>query len=145
MKLVKYNNRVFPNWPSLFDDFFTRDLYSNSVTPGNLVPAVNIQETENDFLVEVAAPGLNKDDFKVEVDNDVLFISAEKTEKSQSKEGDNYTRKEFSYGSFKRSFQLPDTVDNGKINAKYQDGVLRLSIPKREEAKPKPIRQISIS
>ena len=148
MAIVKRTDNLFPTFPSFFDDFFTRDLFDwPKSTVGTSVPAVNIKENTNGYEVEVAAPGLAKDDFHVELDNNVLTISSEKEIKNEEKDQEgNYTRREFSYTSFKRSFTLPnDVVDIEKIDAKYKDGVLKLMLPKKEEAKPKPVRTIKIS
>ncbi len=148
MTLVKRNTGLFPSVPSFFDDFFTRDLFDwPKSNIGASLPAVNIRENEDNYEVEVAAPGLAKDDFHVELNNNVLTISSKKEEKSEEKDKDgNYTRREFSYTSFERSFTLPqDVVDVDKINAKYKDGVLYLALPKKEEAKPKPVKTIKIS
>lgn len=135
-------------WPStsFFDDFLTRDLFdwSGRTNEGGSMPGVNIAESNEHFLVEVAAPGLKKEDFHVELDNDMLVIQAEISQ-SDEKKDDNYTRREFSYQSFKRSFYVPNTVEADKIEAKYVDGILRLVIPKKEEAKKKPVKTISIS
>ncbi len=143
--------RTNPLWPSLntfFDDFITKDFFdsnwSNYSATGTTIPAVNIVETKDDFQVEMAAPGMTKKDFNVELDNDMLTISSVK-EDSRDEQDRSYSRKEFSYQSFKRSFYLPNTVEAENIRARYQDGVLRLVIPKKEEAKTKPVRQISIS
>ena len=148
MTLVKRNRGLFPSTPSFFDDFFTKDLFdwSNS-NLGTSLPAVNISENDENYNVEVAAPGLKKDDFKVEVDNDVLTISSEKKEtKEEANESERYSRKEFKYSSFRRSFALPEgQVDVDKIKAEYKDGILTLGLPKREEVKPQPIRTIKIS
>ena len=109
------------------------------------LPAVNIRETKDDFMIEVAAPGLTKKDFKVNLENDQLTISSERTlEKKDSEE--NYTRKEFSYQSFQRSFSVNEQmVDGDKISAKYCDGILCVTLPKKEEVKPKPAREIKIA
>lgn len=98
------------------------------------VPAVNIAETEDAYEVELAAPGLGKEDFKINVDNDVMTVSAEKKTESDTTEK-HYSKREYSYTSFTRSFTLPDSADQGKIEASYKDGVLRVSVGKREEAK----------
>jgi len=132
-----------------FDDFFTKDLFdwtgwNNWTNEGLTMPRVNIVETNEDFRVEMAAPGMKKEDFHVELDNDILTISAEVKQESSNEE-DNYTRKEFNYQSFKRSFNLPNTVEADKIKAIYRDGILTLQIPKRDEAKKKPVKTISIS
>mgnify|MGYP001565941927 CR=1 FL=1 len=152
MTLAKRNSgsSLFPSFPRLFDDFFTRDLSDwsfNNFSPSNTtLPSVNIKETADDFHVEVAAPGMKKDDFKIELDNEVLKISSEKQTEDESKNGENYTRREFSYQSFMRTFHLPRTVvDESKIKASYSDGVLRIQIPKREEAKKMPPRQIAVA
>jgi HSP20 family protein len=108
------------------------------------LPAVNIKEDDNGFHVEVAAPGLSKEDFNVEVENDVLTIYSEKESKNKTEDSD-YMRREFSYSSFKRTFTLPENVvDVDKVKASYNNGVLNISLPKREEVKPKPARTIKI-
>ncbi|WP_019038029.1 Hsp20/alpha crystallin family protein [Psychroflexus tropicus] len=130
---------------SLFDRFFSNDVFNRDYSETNTtLPSVNIKETEDKFSVEVAVPGFEKKDFNIELNNNDLTISSEKEEKHEDKEGERYTRREFSYQSFKRSFTLPDSVDGEKISAKYTNGVLHVDIPKREEAKPKPARLIEI-
>ena len=138
-----------PTWANFVNEFFNNDLsdwsnrhYSDTNTT---LPAVNIKENTDAFVVEMAAPGMVKDDFKIELNNDLLTISSEKKNENESKEGETYTHREYSYQSFSRSFTLPKTVDAEKISAKYENGVLSLAIPKKEEAKPKPVKQISIS
>ena len=147
MAIIRRSNSLFPSVPSFFDDFFTRDLFdwSNTNTAyGSSLPAVNIKEDDDHFQVEVAVPGLSKDDFKVELENDVLTISSEKEVTNESNE-ENYKRREFSYAAFKRSFSLPENkVDGDKVKARYTDGVLYVTLPKKEEAKPKPVRTIKI-
>jgi HSP20 family protein len=149
MTLVKRSNGLFPGVPSLFDDFVTRDLFGTwpFTTEGSQqasMPAVNVRENENEFHLEVAAPGLKKDDFKIEVDKNVLTISSEKEDHSEEKNG-SYSRREFRYASFKRSFSLPENlVNSDDIKAQYVNGVLEIHLPKREEAKPKPARTIEI-
>jgi HSP20 family protein len=147
MSIVK-RNEFFPGL-SLFDDFFTKDLLnwglSNNSSTNTTIPLVNIKETNDNFEVEMAAPGMNKEDFKVELDGNVLTIISENKDENEVKEGDRYTRREFSYQSFQRSFQLPkEVVDADKIEAKYENGVLRLLVPKKEEAKPRPPKMIQI-
>ena len=107
-------------------------------------PAANIVEQNESFLLEIAAPGLKKDDFKIHLENSVLTISAE-MEDAKKEEGRNYTRKEFYYGSFSRSFTLPKTIDLESIKADYQDGILKVTMPKREEAKLEIKKEIKIS
>lgn len=134
--------------PNLLDDFFGRDLMSNVFDDhtGVSVPAVNVIENNDEFRIEVAAPGLDKKDFKIDLENNVLTISSEKEMKDEETDKNGkFMRREFSYSSFKRSFSMPQSVEAEKINAKHKDGVLYISIPKREEAKQKPPKQISIS
>jgi HSP20 family protein len=124
--------------PSFFDDFFNRPFsnfldYGFPARPLN-VPAVNITERKDDFLVSMAAPGLKKEDFKINLDGNVVTISSEKEEKKEESD-DKITRREFSYSSFERSFSLPDDVNKEKIDARYIDGILELVLPKKEEAK----------
>lgn len=110
------------------------------------IPAVNIKETETGFELELAAPGLKKDQFSIEVDQNLLTISSERKDENESKNAEGtYSRREFSYSAFKRSFTLPETVDSEKIEAQYEDGVLHIAIPKKEEALPKPKRLIEIA
>ncbi len=148
MSLIKREN-YSPTWPGFFNDFLNRDWYDwsnqNFSLTNTTIPSVNIKENENEFEVEMAAPGMTKDDFKIELNNSVLTISSEKQTNNQSKEGENVTRREFSYQSFSRSFTLPVIVETDKITAKYENGLLRVNIPKKEEAKPKPLKQIKVS
>ncbi len=134
--------------PSFFDRFFENDLldYANrSYSDTNTtLPAVNIKESEDSFEVEMSAPGFEKKDFQIELRNRMLTISSEKKVENETKENQNFTRREFSYQSFSRSFTLPEIVEGEKIEAKYANGILRVIIPKKEEAKPKPIKQIKI-
>jgi HSP20 family protein len=147
MTLVKRDVGYVPTISNFFDDFFTRDLFSwpSDSSTGTSIPKVNIYETDSEFHVEMAAPGMKKDDFKVELDNNALTISSQKTTEEEKTEGKNYQRKEFSYLSFQRTFHLPDSAEADKINAKYSDGILNLVIPKKEEAKRKPLKTIKIS
>ena len=149
MTLMKRNGNLLNSFPTLFDDIFNRDLFnwgqSNSSDTNTTIPAVNIKETNDNYEVEVAAPGMTRKDFKVELDGNILTIRSEKSDEKQEGEEGNYTRKEFSYQSFLRTFNLPkDVVDSDKIQAKYSDGVLHLLIPKKEEAKQRPPRLIQI-
>lgn len=109
----------------------------------NRVPSVNISETPDDFRLELAAPGLEKSDFKINLEQKILTISVEKQEQDESRES-NYTKREFSYTAFKRSFNLPDIADSENIRAEYNNGLLRVVIPKREDAKVR-TREIQIS
>lgn len=149
--LIKSNGSLFPAMPSLFDDFFMRDWLDwsngNWKSTGATLPAVNIFETNDDFRIEVAAPGMKRDDFKVELDNNILTISSEKEDNREEKDDrNNYTRREFSYQAFQRSFALPENkVEGEKISARYVDGILHITVPKNEKAKVKPAKQISVS
>jgi HSP20 family protein len=147
MSLIKRNEA---NWlPSVFDDMFKTDWLggtTNVNSIGTSIPAVNIHESDDNFLVAVAAPGKTREDFRIELDNDVLTISSEeKKENESSEKNGRFTRKEFNYSTFKRAFSLPDSVDNEKISASYNNGVLEINIPKREEAKVQPKRMIEIA
>ena len=150
MTLVKRNGNLLNPLPALFDDFFNRDLFnwgnSNFSDTNTTIPAVNIKETPENYEVEVAAPGMTKKDFKVELDGNALTISSERSKQKEEREDERYSRKEFSYQSFQRTFTLQkDVVDIDKIQAKYENGLLHLLIPKKEEAKQKPPRLIQIS
>ena len=148
--LVRTNGNSFSSIPSLLNDFFPEDWLDSSLSNwrsmGATLPAVNVKETNDDFIIEVASPGMKRDDFKVELDNHVLTISSEMEDRHEEKDRNGkYTRKEFSYQSFQRSFSLPENkVEGGKISAKYTDGILHVTVPKREEAKVKPARQITV-
>lgn len=145
MSLVKFSNQ----FPSVFDRLLENDLFDWSnrhfSTTDTTLPSVNIKEDEEGFEVEMAAPGLTKNDFNIELNNDQLTISSEKKEEKETKEDKQFTRREFSYQSFCRTFALPNTADAEKIKAKYDNGILKIGIPKKEEAKPKPPKQITIS
>ena len=152
MSLIKRNSGLLPSFSRFWDDddFFNRSLSNWGLTnfsdAGTTLPAVNIRETEDSYEVEMAAPGMKKEDFKIELDNNILTISSEKTDEYEDNEKEKYSRREFSYQSFQRSFTLPkEVVDDEKIGAQYQNGVLRLTIPKKEEAKQKPPRKIQIA
>lgn len=145
MSLVRFSNA----YPTLFDRFFDNDLFDwsnrNFSSTNTTLPSVNIKETNDDFEVEVAAPGFSKTDFKIELNHDVLTVSSDKEIENETKDGQQFTRREFSYQSFSRSFTLPNSADSDKIKALYENGILKIVIPKKEEAKPKPARQIAIA
>ncbi len=148
MTLMKRSESNWP-FPSMMDNLFSRDLMdwstSNFSNTNTTIPAVNIKETDDDFQIEVAAPGMDKKDFKINLENNQLMISSERQSNVKEKD-ENYTRKEFSYQSFQRTFNLSDQmIDGDKISAKYCDGVLCITLPKREEVKPKPARMIKIA
>jgi HSP20 family protein len=148
--LVKNNRDLFPTIPSFFEDMLSKDWLNwpfNSTTGQGSMPAVNVRETKDAYELEVAAPGMTKQDFQVQLDHNMLVISAEKENKPEEKdEKGNYSRREFSYQSFVRTFSLPERLVKGdKIAARYKDGILMISIPKTEEAKVKQVKQIEIS
>jgi HSP20 family protein len=144
MTLARRNNTT----PSLFDRFFDNDFFDwsnkNFSLTNTTLPSVNIKEDEDKFEVELAAPGFKKSDFKVEINNGQLNICSEKKSENESEKNENYRVKEFSYQSFNRSISLPDTVNEDKVSAKYEDGLLKLQIPKKDEAKAKPAKEIKI-
>ncbi|WP_134088103.1 Hsp20/alpha crystallin family protein [Olivibacter sp. XZL3] len=149
MSLIKRNGSNFPTVPTFLDDLFASNLFdwgtSDFSSTQTTIPSVNIRETHDNFEVEMAAPGMDKSDFKVELDGNTLTISSTKQHEHEDKH-EGYSRKEFSYQSFQRSFTLPkDVVDEDKIGAQYENGLLRLTIPKKEEAKKKAPRLIEIS
>ena len=119
-------------------------VFTNNFNTGITLPKVNIRETADSYIVEMAVPGMNKSDFQIDLDNNTLCIaSSSKTENTE--EDASYTRREYGYSSFKRTFSLPETVNEEKISAKYVDGILSVHLPKKEEAKQKPPRNIKIS
>lgn len=141
------SNINFPNWSTWLDDIFNRDMpsvFTSNFNTGISLPKVNIKETADAFMVEMAVPGLKKSDFQIDLENQVLSISTEKKDESEHKE-ENYTRREFGYSSFKRTFTLPESVNEDKIDARYKEGILSVYLPKKEEAKQKPPRTIKIS
>ena len=148
MRTLVKTNRMFPEMPSIFDEFLRGNLMEEGKGNFNYkgtVPAVNTFENYDAFALEVAAPGMKKEDFKIELDNNTLTISSEQEENKKVKENE-YSRREFRYHSFTRSFQLPDNkVDSSNITAKYADGILYVNIPKKEEAKMQPARMIEIA
>ena len=146
--LMKRTNG-FPAMSSFFDDFFTKDLFDwndkNFSAIGSTLPSVNVKENNEAFCIELAAPGMNKESFKIELDKNVLTITGEQKDEQQEKEDTRYTRREFSYQSFSRSFRLPaEVVEGEKIEARYNDGILYIAIPKKEWAKPQPAKTIQI-
>ncbi len=141
MNSVKKSEMVLP---SLLSEIFKPDWFGGLENKSSSVPAVNVKDNEKDFELDLAVPGMKKDDFNIEVDNNVLTISAEV--KSSEEEGTGkYTRKEFAFASFKRSFNLPKSIDADNITADYENGILKLTLPKKEEALPKPKRSIVLS
>lgn len=131
-----------PFFPSLIDDFINQDW--NLKTPSSIaLPAVNIKDLEAQFEIELAVPGMKKSDFEIEVEDGLLSISSSLEEEQVTEKG-KFTRREFSYNSFKRTFTIPESVDPSNIEAQYSDGVLQLRLPKRKEALPQPKKLIKI-
>jgi HSP20 family protein len=130
-----------PFWmPNLFDD----DFFPVSNGNNNSMPAVNIREDDKKYLLDLAVPGIDKKDLKIDIEEEVLTISSE-TRNEHEETNDGYKRKEFSYSSFCRNFQIPENVNKEKIEASYKDGILSVTLPKAEEDKSKLTRQVSIS
>ena len=129
-------------YPSLVDDFLNQD-WSLKTAQAITMPAVNIKEMETEFEIELGVPGKKKEDFEIEVENGVLSISSTSEEEHAEEKG-KFNRLEFSYNSFRRTFTIPESVDPTKIDAKYTEGVLRVSLPKRKEALPQAKKLIKI-
>lgn len=144
MTLVKFRR----NYPSLVDRFFENDFFDwsnrNFSATNTTLPSVNVKENKENFFVEVAAPGLDKNDFKIELNRDVLTISSEKQTENETKDDESYSCREFSYQSFSRSFTLPNIADGEKIGARYDNGILSITIPKKAEVIAKQNRLIDI-
>ncbi|UZO81468.1 Hsp20/alpha crystallin family protein [Aquimarina sp. ERC-38] len=144
MSLIRRTNGLYP---SFMEDFFEDNwpVRGKMYNQSSKIPAVNIKEVEDNFEIELAAPGMSEDNFDINIDNNTLTISVEKSESdTEQNENGRYTRQEFNYSSFQRSFSLPETVDEDAIDASYNNGVLCISIPKKEEAKQKAPRQIKV-
>ncbi len=146
--VVRRRNSMFPGFSRMFDDFFNTEMVdwsnNNFSSTNTTLPAVNIKETEDEFTVQVAAPGMEKKDFTIEVNDGNLVIASQREYRNEEKDGERFTKREFSYQSFQRSFILPDSVDQEKIKAKYNEGILHVHIPKKAEAKPKPAKLIEV-
>jgi HSP20 family protein len=147
--IVKKNTNFFPAIPSLLEEFLNAD-WRDSLTSWKAnaatIPSVNVSETDDALVIEMAAPGMRREAFKVELENETLTISSEHSESREDNErSTNYIRKEFTFNSFQRSFAVPSgKVKANEITAKYRDGILRVVVPKSEEFKRKPAKQISI-
>ena len=144
MTLVKRSATIQGFFSYFFDmertfgtDFMEKDYFKS-------MPSANITEDMNQFKVQLAVPGMSKNDFHIKVENDVLTISAEKKEEKEEK-NEKYTRKEFFFGSFERNFFLPNSVAGDKIEGKYENGILKLVVPKKEEAKKKLVKEVMVS
>ena len=150
MTLKKSKSLLLPT-PTFFDDFVTRDrLNWNSISQktnlNHRLPPVNIKENADDFIIEIAVPGMAREDLIVELTDNTLIISCQKDLKEKLHEGEKMIRQEFGFQSFRRSFLLPrSVVEESKIEAKYDKGILQLLIPKKEEAKAVPSRQIIVA
>ncbi len=140
MNLVRFNH--YPAFNDLMDNF-EKNFFGKMTEAAGDVPAVNIKDEKDKYVIEFAAPGMKKNDFKIDLDNFVLTVSSERKSEKEEKES-NYTRREFEYSSFSRSFTLPRTVNLDKIKADYADGILAIAVPKKEE-EMKLTRQIEIS
>lgn len=137
MTLVRFNpakntSSVNPWFTDVFESVFNDPILTDRLPNRN--PAVNIAETDGDFQIELAVPGMKKEDFKISIDKNVLSISSEKKNENVQ-EGKKFSKREFSYASFTRSFNLPETIDQSKVDAAYSDGILKLTVAKKEEAK----------
>ena len=141
MNLIRRTSN--PLFPSLLDEFFGNDTPFSALSSRSHVPSVNISETDTNFELALAAPGKTRKDFNVELDDHVLTVSSESKHEDASN-SEQYTRREFRYDNFQRSFRLPETVDTAHIKAKYDNGILTINMPKREEAIPEPKKQIEI-
>jgi HSP20 family protein len=140
MRIVKYNNnKVFP---SLMNEFFNDDLRMNVINNNHSVPSVNSIENDNSFEIDLAVPGMKKDDFTIQLNDKVLVISSENT---NSVENNSMSLNEFNYSSFQRSFIVPETVELDKIRANYKNGILKVKLPKKKDSIKKPNRVIDIS
>ena len=141
MNLIRRTSN--PLFPSLLDEFFGSDTPFSGLSNRSHVPSVNISETDTNFELALAAPGKTRKDFNVELDDHVLTVSSESKHEDESK-NDQYTRREFRYDNLQRSFRLPETVDTAGIKAKYDNGILTITLPKHEEAITEPKKQIEI-
>ena len=144
---TKALTRLSERMPSVFDDFFKpwNEWFGNEGFWGRVlnVPAVNISEQKDEYMVSLAAPGMNKADFKIDVDGNLLTISSQK-EESKEEADKKFTRKEYSYSSFSRSFTLPDEINTEKIEAKYEDGILKVSLPRKQGAMKPAAKYIAV-
>ena len=139
MRIVKYNNNN--NFPSLMTQFFNEEFGMNFVNRNHSIPSVNSIENNDSFEIDLAVPGMKKDDFKIELIDKVLIISSEN---SNSIENDNMRLNEFNYSSFQRSFRIPESVELDKIKANYKNGILKIKLPKKKDSITKPNRVIEI-
>jgi HSP20 family protein len=150
-QLTKRRNGNGGLFPALANDFLTEQFLTPRLlgfegdffNEGMTIPPVNVSETSKEFKMDLSVPGMKRDDFKVNIENGALTISSEKEE--EKKEDDkNYKRREYSYNKFSRTFQLPENVDENNINAKYDNGILQVTIPKKEVTQTKPKKEIKV-
>lgn len=150
MNTMMKRNNGFPVMGSLLDDFFSKDLFdwnaNNFSQAGTTLPSVNVRADADAFHIELAAPGMSKEDFRIELDKQVLTITGKRKEAhAEDPAQHRYTRREFSYQSFSRSFRLPsEVVENDRIEARYEAGILQITLPKKETAKPQPPKTIAV-
>jgi HSP20 family protein len=145
MALLKKTNGGLVPFRSMLSDFFkTNDFFEDGFGNRDWIPAVNVSETEKSYDIDVAVPGMKKDDFKVRVDRGMLTISAEKKEEKEDKQK-NYTRQEYNYSTFSRSFTIPDDAKEEDIKAHYEDGVLKLSIARKALAPAAKSKEIAVA
>ncbi len=144
MSLVKFQNATVPAFTNLFDDLFGKDPLICGTESPSTIPAVNIKENDSQFTLEVAAPGLSKEDFKLKVDYNRLIVKSE-SKASGEESTEIFSRKEFGYSGFKRTFTLPKHVDVNGITAEYKNGVLIVNVPRLKEEDNDKIRNISIA
>lgn len=148
MANITRNENKLPTFRNLIETFFENDFpnFGKSMSRfmmGTTIPSANIKENDENFQIELGIPGVNKEQIKIDLEDDVLTISSEQKEE-KTEEKDNYTRREFNYSSFSRSFYLPDIVDSDKISAEYKDGILNIVIPKKESVIRKSQKRIEI-
>ena len=137
----------FPTWSSWIDNLLGNDLPTlmmSNFNAGMTLPKVNIRETADSFFVDMAVPGMKKDDFTIDLEHQILSISSERSDESENNQ-EQYSLREYGYASFKRTFTLPESIEEAKIEATYSNGILSVHLPKKEEAKQKPPRTITIS
>lgn len=130
MSLIRWKRNDFLPAASWLEDFFHDDFFKKGLQLGTSVPPVNVKETEHSYHLEVAVPGMKKEDFRISLDNGVMTIASEHKQEKEEKEGEKITRKEYNYSSFSRSFSLPDNASEEDISAEYTDGVLKISMAK---------------
>lgn len=143
--MLTVKNNLLPTLSRFFEDDWTTNFHKDESLARTSLPSINISETAEAFMLEMAAPGMKKEDFSVALKNNTLVIKAERTAENEENESPKYIRKEFSYHTFQRSFTLNhNMVESEQIKAKYEDGILYLNLPKKEEVKEKPAKRIEI-